>query len=102
MKHTKGLWEVAELTPSKGTSYPCVMIKPHGTIIASCSNGTREETEANAQLISAAPEMLLALQRLNEWFETHGKDYEIGTPNCFLKAKTALNKVNGIIPTHSF
>ena len=60
-KITKGKCEVNEITPAKGISYPCVMINPHGTIVASCSNGTREETEANAQLISAAPELLEAL-----------------------------------------
>lgn len=53
---------------------------------------TADQAKANALLIASAPDMYAALVQCREWFEKHGKDYEIGTPNCFIKAKAAINK----------
>lgn len=36
--------------------------------------------------------VLEALKNCREWYDKHGKDYEIGLPNCFIKAKEAINK----------
>ena len=41
----------------------------------------------------AAPELLEALIKCREWYDKHNKDYEIGLPNCFIKAKDVINKL---------
>lgn len=51
-----------------------------------------EEGKANALLIASSPDILDALIACREWFEKHSKDYEIGSPNCFIKAKAAIDK----------
>jgi len=52
--------------------------------------------EYNAQYICLAVNnfepVLEALKNCREWYDKHGKDYEIGLPNCFIKAKQAINK----------
>jgi hypothetical protein len=55
----------------------------------------RKEAEANAKIMAASSELLNALQLCRNWFDEHGKDYEIGTPNCFIQAKAAINKAKG-------
>lgn len=39
----------------------------------------------------AAPELLEALIKCREWYDKNGMDYEIGLPNCFIKAKEVIN-----------
>jgi hypothetical protein len=56
---------------------------------------TWQEEVENANLIASAPNLLNALQLCRTWFDEHGKDYEIGLPNCFIQAKAAINKAKG-------
>ena len=57
---------------------------------------TNEIAETNAKYICLAVNnfepVLEALKNCREWYDKHGKDYEIGLPNCFIKAKEAINK----------
>lgn len=64
-KHTKGTWAVQENTVLKDGSY---VIKSGNTLIGFASDSdtlSKDETEANAKLIAAAPELLEALKRAN-------------------------------------
>jgi hypothetical protein len=59
MSHTKGPWKVDKNFPSD------VLAENRAVVIQDDSiNTDSEETEANAQLIAAAPEMLEALEAL--------------------------------------
>lgn len=53
------------------------------------------ESKKQAELFASAPELLNALQLCRTWYDLHGKDYEIGLPNCFIQAKAAIKKVKG-------
>lgn len=51
-----------------------------------------EERNSEMSIYEASEEMYHALKACRNWFDTYGKDYEIGLPNCFIKAKSALLK----------
>ncbi len=52
---------------------------------------TKEDCEANAKLIAAAPKMLEALQDIRDWYEEHGsKVLKQETPICFSVALSAI------------
>lgn len=47
-----------------------------------------------AKLKEINESLLSALKGCREWFDKHGTDYEIGLPNCFIKAKEAISKAS--------
>ena len=63
-KHTPGPWNSERAESSKCFDVKCEC----GFFVATCHDGVRGESnaEANARLISAAPELLEALQRLSD------------------------------------
>ncbi len=60
--------------------------------ICDCHAGGKEERNANARLIAAAPELLVMLQRFYE--QTYGKT-DIIPPLDFEQAKAAISKALG-------
>lgn len=65
-EHTRGPWEYH--TPNK-QHLSEVRVSACDGQVSIYSAPKTTETEANARLISAAPEMLQALESLVEWFE---------------------------------
>jgi len=68
-KHTPGPWEFG-INPRGGYSNGVVVRPagefPHGLWIADCGCEYDEERQANARLISAAPELLELIERAHE------------------------------------
>lgn len=56
--HTPGPWHIDRQSP-----YSSICIKPYPGRIVCDIEGSDQETEANARLISAAPELLVACQQ---------------------------------------
>lgn len=83
--HTQGNWHAHD-----GQIYP----EQTGATVALIPyfDKDNEQHQANSKLIAAAPDMLEALIKCRQWFDNHGKDYEIGLPNCFINAKGAIDK----------
>jgi len=63
MKHTQGKWEV-NASGQASKHYREFVVNDENEIIAYCHGDSREEAEANAKLISAAPDLLEALQTI--------------------------------------
>ena len=70
-KHTPGPWKV---TPSNQTSGWGVCIEAPGRIIAKLTGRKKNDKEANARLIAAAPELLEALERTRVELEHAASD----------------------------
>ena len=64
MKHTSGEWEVRGngIFPKGSSSNIAVVSKKDFTLLPNGIHGKDEEMGANAKLIAAAPDLLLALQ----------------------------------------
>jgi hypothetical protein len=61
-KHTPGPWEVEHYDPA------CVVMKNQVAIVAPGPDGASyEEQKANAALIAAAPDMLMAIKRTRDF-----------------------------------
>lgn len=78
LKHTPGPWVITpvKLKP-ESKSYPCIIEAPGycdiykgGTSFWALGGRSIEESEANAKLIAAAPELLDVLTQLTEPFST--------------------------------
>ena len=82
MSYTKGNWEVIEGE-----------VKIKNTSKSICAvNRNIQEHNYNAQLISAAPDLLEALQICMDWAEEYGMDYIL-----YEKAKAAISKAIGVL-----
>ena len=70
--HTPGPWEAVQLTPSHWTSPEWAITGPRqgigADLIGHCYR-QRDNAEANARLIAAAPELLAALDECLAWFD---------------------------------
>lgn len=88
---TQGNWEVF-IQPSNEGSVRTINVGAKRIATLSFLE-TIEESEANAKLISSAPAMYQCLKQLRKWFDEHGKDYGIGLPNGFVKAKAIINSI---------
>ncbi|HEY6766620.1 MAG TPA: hypothetical protein VI386_17815 [Candidatus Sulfotelmatobacter sp.] len=87
--HTPGPWQYSEV---KGDH---VVHGPDGDCITWC-NGVRVDNEANARLISAAPDMLAALMEVGhtlEWLVIHDNRQEY-LP-MFDRLKASVKKAKG-------
>lgn len=100
MKHTQGKWNTKDLPVhdrfaiySDNSDY--VGVAFYATNYNKSHEQAKEEGEANAKIMAASPELLKALEACRKWFDEHGKDYEIGTPNCFIEAKKVISKLKG-------
>ena len=93
-KFTKGPWEVGSINDEEGEILLSINIKaPDGYHVSKVSSRSKEEIYANAQLISAAPELLEALEDLiNAVKDIRGFDIENYCLNAFMKANLAIVK----------
>jgi len=87
-KHTPGPWRYEEFGPNviiKATKNPML------SVVHSLYQESREQTEANAHLIAAAPELLEALENLLKVHEGEGgTQYHAGD-----MARAAIAKAKG-------
>ena len=106
MNHTPGPWEIDfalnypcfgiweepkdDKTPD---SLKCIAMIDYGD--KSESNLTKAEAKANAHLITAAPELLWALEKWNTFMDNNYNPADISWWN---ETKQALAKAKGIIP----
>lgn len=98
-KHTPGPWKVSKLDGRtiNGKAYRNLEGNLVTPAIASIKERTGE-TEANARLISAAPELLEALKWLNAEFECRDDDFggALFTRNDFERVRRAIAKAEGV------
>lgn len=97
-QHTPGPWFVSE-------DSDCVFIRPSERAICGCAGDTisplenREEIEANARLIAAAPDLLAALIDLKKQLPASGLKFDIKKHFSLLvayeAAGTAIHKATG-------
>ena len=80
--HTQGKWNIQ----NRGTNVPLYILSEDKTVIAIVT--WRKESEANAKLIAAAPELLENLIRLVDRMEEN----ELGHTSSVKRAKEAINK----------
>ena len=96
-EHTPGpwhisAWEDSSLAPKLGTYAP-IIFAPRGNRIAKV-DGSQEDYRANAQLISAAPELLEALTRIMAYLSIHDSMFYDSNADSF-KARNAIAKAKG-------
>ena len=87
-KHTPGPWKA--YTAAKNQKEYQVYTDTSGHIACGVEHVAWTNTEANARLISAAPEMLVALEAALNWLECTGVDNGIN-----LKIHAAIAKARG-------
>jgi len=94
-KHTKGPWEVKSHQQFFPTDYTVHNVHGGGFIIAECAGSHRdqEESKANANLISAAPEILEALIDIIDVCDCDYTNAE--AINRFSAAEQAIKKAIG-------
>ena len=98
MKHTKGEWErLSDI--NYNNSYPCESIHSNGKYICLILKHSEEDnSEANAKLITAAPDLLLALELVlnhcNKISAAHGQNIynKMMTHKCIEMANNAIEK----------
>jgi hypothetical protein len=94
MKHTPGTWTATIDHSREAGSYPRTLIMANGYCVAKCWQKDfavdKQEAEANARLIAAAPDLLQALARLVDRIEEQKlQDY---FPHAYKRALEAINK----------
>lgn len=100
-KHTKGPWKVCSNTAGKWIN-PANKVDPNSSICECYFYRTHEETDANEKLIAAAPEMLEALNNVQNLIVECVKDGFIDKDNLnalFLSQQTtaaAIAKAKGL------
>ena len=101
MKHTKGPWEISKI----GNNYDQYSVYSEGSSSGNIVNTV--EGEANARLISAAPDMLEALaaydqivritiKRLIRQYGKQKNDYATELTECLAMACDAISKARGL------
>jgi hypothetical protein len=95
IKHTPGPWAI-EL-PAPGSENPAWILGPEEQGIARVSlwRGLgREQAEANAALMAAAPDLLAALKQALNYIENTEKEFG-ETYGCGNAARAAITKAEG-------
>lgn len=91
MEHTKGPWEVRD----GYSKHVKEIVGPHREAICATHNWLKtdpvEESEANAKLIAAAPELLDALKQTSTSLKADGNG-GIRNQNAIERAEAAINK----------
>lgn len=67
IKHTPGPWHTMD---ARSFGVPYIITDGKITIAQSYEGFSKEDTEANAKLIAAAPDLLEALKNLVDWYGT--------------------------------
>ncbi len=108
MKHTKGEWklrnyigvtsESVKMNKLQPVYYQNICSKkfPGGTIITTCLSKDKDELQANAKLIAAAPELLEALKGSLQMLEqtlTYRNANNIKMGNVFLETAIEESKI---------
>lgn len=86
-QHTPGPWRIAD------TNFRPKVFAADGRLVADCANilrRTQDEMEANARLITAAPDMLLALEGMIQSFH----ESVVANPNDFPALRAAVEAIN--------
>ncbi len=91
--HTQGEWAFDDNEIySESTDHGAAIC----TMNTTSAHFTEEEVKANARLIAAAPDLLIALQRLVQFVEWRQdfivEDHELGEQNQYSEALTAIQK----------
>lgn len=99
MTHTKGPWTASEHGAYGDYNGNSIVILGDDLRIAVVLGYDNEETQANARLIAAAPELLEAVQALIDWNEAQTKlsfyDRMEQFNAAMDKARAAIAKVKG-------
>ena len=69
----------APWTMTRGWIYGAEIYDAEGELVATCLGKTQEESENNASLIAAAPEMLEAINIAKEMIDNHAKHWRNGS-----------------------
>ena len=91
----------AKFTPGPWTKWRNSVHSEDGICIAECGNSVRtthlseEESEANTNLIAAAPELLEALEAIIKGLEASDEEGLIGHTEQIINAKAAIAKARG-------
>lgn len=98
MNHTKGPWKFDKIAYSRDLNFhiQTVDMKHKNTFIGEVGGGlqSNHEIEANARLISAAPELLEVVENIVRFSESNG-DLESLLPFTVKMAKEVLKKAKG-------
>ena len=90
-KHTPGPWQ-AKRNGYSGGQYDVNAQNGRGKLICETSG---HDSDANARLISSAPDLLWYLQELTESVQTLAKRHGYQTPQCLPQALAAIAKATG-------
>ena len=89
--HTPGPWQAIEWTCHAPTTVvvddDAVVTKKR--VVADC------DTTADARLIAAAPDLLVALEEMVKAFNVYAPKYGSGEYNCVIDARAAIAKATG-------
>jgi hypothetical protein len=100
-KHTSGTWAVSKRNPRRvtanGTIICNAVLRNQGPSQSLRYVKERAEAEANARLIAAAPDLLVALRNLLD--DTQHRDHDCGDGPCPVRdARAAIAKATGDQP----
>ena len=87
-EHTPGVWHTR---PPQGRARLHGVFSDDNYCLAECMG---QEATANARLIAAAPDMLEALQSMNQWYVVHGGPSFDLMP-CVQDMRAAIAKATG-------
>jgi hypothetical protein len=97
--HTPGPWVEFNAIDSDGNSLPCVIATAGNIcIVEQWATGGCEESQANARLIAAAPDMLAALEMAVGRWDKYGPPecmYGAGDGRMIGQMKAAIAKAKG-------
>ena len=90
--HTPVPWR---LVPSDDAPWPDIEVAPNRRIRV--EGRTRDEAEANAHLVVAAPDLLAALEKAENYFQFYdsGGEWLPGIEELVIEARVALAKARG-------
>ena len=94
MKHTPGPWSVER----RSAEDVRIVDGNPNTTIATLGNWLpefRAERDANARLISAAPDMFEALERTLSWLASYQANAAMADNGPYMQARAALKKARG-------
>lgn len=87
-KHTKGPWIQNSFDIQDGIRFSEIVLPDNSMRIARVDFNPRTDSEANAKLIAAAPELLEALQQMFEMY--HDRAFESEEKEAFVAKVQAL------------
>lgn len=95
-KHTSGPW-VIRTAATYRSQIEAINGKGRADIVARITTpkGGAEASDANANLIAAAPDMLSALEAVEAWWNAHGINGDHRTDAFCDLARNALKKARG-------